>query len=177
MTYYLVDITELPYPHTMGERPQQDGTRSNCPLALERLIRILGEHPGQAGYRELFADADIAKRRQACDVHAGDWAVTLPAVSAFLERFPATADPTEIYLARKEDPRITGLATADRILAQALLNTHDPIKYFINAHGQLESIGQHRICWARTAGVPALPVWFDASTAHPPRNAVLLQRG
>jgi len=68
-------------------------------------------------------------------------------------------------------------ATADLILAQALLNTHDPIKYFINGHGQLESVGQHRICWARTAGIAALPVWFDTSTAHPPRTAVLLQRG
>lgn len=161
----------------MGERPRQDGTRSNCPLALERLIRTLGEHPGQAGYRELFTDAAIAKRRQACDVHAGDWTVVLPAVTAFLEHFPVSADPTEIYLARIGDPRITDLATADRILAQALLNTHDPIKYFINGHGQLESIGQHRICWARTAGVPALSVWFDTSTALPPRTAVLLQRG
>jgi hypothetical protein len=103
--------------------------------------------------------------------------VALPAVTALLERFPATADPTEIHWARIEDPRITDLATADRILAQAPLNTHDPIKYFITSHGQLESIGQHRICWARTVGVAALPVWFDRSTAHPPRTAVLFKRG
>jgi hypothetical protein len=177
MPYYLTSVAELPYPHTMGERPRQDGARSNCPLALEAVLRTAGQHPGQDGYRELFTTDAIAERRRTCDVHAGDWTVVLPAVTAFLEPFPAAADPASIYLARKEDPRVAGLATADRILAQALLNTHDPIKYFVNAHGRLESNGQHRICWARTAGITALPVWFDTSTAHPPRTAVLLQRG
>ncbi|BBY46609.1 hypothetical protein MARA_00390 (plasmid) [Mycolicibacterium arabiense] len=177
MPYYLTDVAELPYPHTMGERPHQDGRPSNCPLALSRVLRTTSAHPGQDGYRELFTDTAIAERRQVCDVHAGDWAAVLPAVTAFLEPFPPTADPTAIYRARKEDPRVTGLARADRILAQALLNTHDPIKYFLNAHGHLESIGQHRICWARTAGVAAVPVWFDASTVRPPRTAALMQRG
>jgi hypothetical protein len=176
MPYFLVDLTDLPYPHAMGHRTPPGQAGSNCPLALQRLIHTLGQHPGQDGYRALFADPAIAERRRACDVHAGDWAEVLPAVTAFLEPFPATADPIKILHARKEDPRITDLATADRILAQALLNTHDPIKYFINGRGQ-QSIGQHRICWARTAGVAALPVWFDTSTAPPPRTAVLLERG
>jgi hypothetical protein len=56
--------------------------RSNCPLTFERRRRVLGRDPGQAGYRELFTDASIASRRQSCDVHAGDWAVVLPAVTA-----------------------------------------------------------------------------------------------
>ena len=177
MAYYLTSAAELPYPHTMGERFHQDGTRSNCPLALTRLMRTTGTHPGQDGYRQLFSEPTVASHRQTCDVHAGDWAVVLPVVEAFLAPFPAATDPDVIFRARNEDPRITGLATADRMLARAVLNTHDPIKYFVNAQGQLESIGQHRICWARTAGVSALPVWFDGNTVRPPRDAVLLQRG
>jgi hypothetical protein len=175
MPYYLVDVTELPYPHTMesrnSEKVGQEG-RSNWPSRPKE--RNVSSAVARDDCRELFTDTTIAQRRQACDVHAGDWTVVLPAVTAFLEPFLATADPTEIHLARKEDPRITDLATADLILAQALLNTHDPIKYFINGHGQLESVGQHRICWARTAGVAALPMWFDTSTVRPPRTAVLL---
>ncbi len=52
MPYYLTDMAELPYPHTMGERPHQDGTRSNCPLALETVIRTFGEHPGHEGFKQ-----------------------------------------------------------------------------------------------------------------------------
>ena len=100
----------------------------------------------------------------------------LPAVSAFLEPFAAAADPAVIHRARKEDSRITGLATDERILAQALLNTLDPIRVNV-IDGRRRSIGQQRICSARTAGVAAVPVWFDATSATPPRSAVLLQRG
>jgi hypothetical protein len=52
-----------------------------------------------------------------------------------------------------------------------------PAAHLISGHGHRETIGQHRIRWARTAGVSAVPVWFDASTVCPPRDAVLLQRG
>lgn len=172
MPYYLTSVAELPYPHAMGV--SEPG--SNCPLALATVIATFGQHPGRDGYRQLFTDAAIAERRRSCDVHAGDWAVVLPLVTAFLEPFPARAKD-EIYQASIDDPRIIGLPTAERLLAKALLNTHDPVKYFVNAHGRLESNGQHRICWARTAGVAALPVWFDTATAPPPPNAKLLQRG
>ncbi|KUH91788.1 hypothetical protein [Mycobacterium sp. IS-1556] len=177
MVFYLTRVAELPYPHTMGDRPRPDGGPSNCPLELTRLMRAGAPHPGQDGYRQLFSDPTIAGLRQACNVHAGDWAVVLPAVEAFLAPYPATAHPLDIYHLRENDPHITGLPDDDRRLARAVLNTIDPIKYFVNAHSRLESIGQHRICWARTAGVSAVPVWFDASTVSPPRDAVLLQRG
>lgn len=177
MPYYLTSVAELPYPHTMGDRPRPDGRPSNCPLALTRLMRTTGAHPGQDGYRQLFSDPTIASQRQTCDVHTGNWAVVLPAAEAFLAPYPATADPLDIYHARNEDSRITALAEDDRRLARAVLNTIDPIKYFVNVHGQLQSIGQHRICSARTTAVSAVPVWFDATTVRPPRDAVLLQRG
>lgn len=176
MPYFLVDLADLPYPHGMGQRPHPDGTDSNCPLALQRLVHALGQHVGQDDYRALFADPAIAERRRACDVHTGDWAEVLSAVTAFLEPFAAAVVPAVIHRARKEDSRITGLATDERILAQALLNTVDPIRVNV-IDGRLRSIGQHRICSARTAGVAAVPVWFDSTTATPPRSAVLLQRG
>ncbi|WP_395311299.1 hypothetical protein V4U86_11355 [Mycobacterium sp. AMU20-3851] len=50
-------------------------------------------------------------------------------------------------------------------------------RVYTNGHGEHETIGQHRICWARTASVRALPVWFDATTVQPPRGATILQRG
>nr|ABP45272.1 hypothetical protein Mflv_2795 [Mycolicibacterium gilvum PYR-GCK] len=78
MPYYLTPVAELPYPHTMGEWPLQDGTRSNCPHGLEAVLRARSQHPGQDGYRELFTDDTISARRQACDVHAGNWTVVLP---------------------------------------------------------------------------------------------------
>ncbi|NTY63040.1 hypothetical protein FEG63_26270 [Mycolicibacterium sphagni] len=119
----------------------------------------------------------IASRRAACDVHAGDWAVVLPVVIAFLARCRATADPNAISQARRDDRHITSLAPPEFRLAQSLLNTRDPIKYWNNRHGHYEANGLHRICWARTAGIPAVPVWFDNTTARPPSDAVLLQRG
>ena len=60
MPYYLTSVAELPYPHTMGERSHRDGTRSNCPLALEAVLRTLGQHPGQDGSRELFTNDAIS---------------------------------------------------------------------------------------------------------------------
>jgi hypothetical protein len=176
MPYFLVDLADLPYPNGMGERPPEDGTASNCPLEVQRLIHTFGRLPGQDGYRTLFSDTAIAERRNACHVHTGDWAEVLPVVTAFLEPFTADADPAVIRLASSEDSRITGLGTDDRILAQALLNTVDPIRVYVT-NGRLLSVGQHRICSARTAGVAAVPVWFDATTARPPRSAALLQRG
>lgn len=177
MPYYLTNVAELPYPHTMGERPHQDGTRSNCPLALEAVLRTHGQHPGQHGYRELFTDAAISERRQACDVHAGNWTVVLPAVVAFLAPFPASADTAAIsHAARNHEPFAT-LTAADRRMTLALLSYSDSLRIYTNGRGQRETIGQHRICWARTAGVRALPVWFDATTVRPPHEATILQRG
>ena len=80
MPYYLVDITELPYPHGMGTR----GEHSNCPFAISTLRRELRKpnswSPGPAGYRELFTDEALLLRARNCDVHQGDWAVALPVV-------------------------------------------------------------------------------------------------
>jgi hypothetical protein len=101
----------------------------------------------------------------------------LPAVQGFLAPYPATADPRVIYHSCDDDPRITGLDNADRHLARALLHADEPINYYVNGHGQLELVGQHRVCWARTAGVAAVPVWVGTGTVRPPRGAVLLQRG
>lgn len=175
MPYYLTSVAELPYPLTMGERPHPDGARSNCPLALEAVIRMLGQHPGRDGYRALFARDDVAVRRRSCDVHTGDWSVILPAVTAFLEPFPVSADTATIASAARD--HFAALDLADRRLALALLSYSDSLRVYVNGHGQRETIGQHRICWARTAGVAAVPVWFDATTVAPPRDATLLQRG
>ena len=83
MPYYLVDITELPYPHGMGTR----GEESNCPFAISTLRRKPrmpnNWSPGPAGYRELFTDEALLLRARNCDVHQGDWAVVLPVVAAF----------------------------------------------------------------------------------------------
>ena len=177
MPYYLTPVAELPYPHTMGERPLQDGTRSTCPLALEAVLRTRGQHPGQDGYRELFTNDAISARRQACDVHAGNWTVVLPAVTTFLEPSPANADTATIAHAAHDHPPFADLAAADPRLTLALLSYSDSLRVYTNGHGQRETIGQHRIWRARTAGVCALPVWFDATTVRPPRDAVLLQRG
>lgn len=177
MAYYLTDTAEMPYPHAMGERPHPDGTRSNCPLALATVIRIHGEHPGQHGYRRLFTNKAISERRRSCDVHAGDWTVVLPAVTAFLEPFPASADTSAISRAARRHASFANLAPTDRRLALALLSYSDSLRIYTNGAGQRETIGQHRICWARTYGVCALPVWFDTTTVQPPRTAVLLQRG
>ncbi len=177
MPYYLTSVAELPHPHTMGERPHPDGTRSNCPLALEAAIRTLGHHPGRDGYRTLFAREDIAVRRRSCDVHSGDWTIALPAVTAFLEPFPVSADTATIASAARRHPSFASLDPADRRLALALLSYSDSLRVYVNGQGQRETIGQHRICWARTAGIGAVPVWFDATTVAPPRDETLLQRG
>ena len=61
MPYYLVDITELPYPHGMGTR----GEESNCPFAISTLrtrLRMPNNwSPGPSGYRELFADKALLR--------------------------------------------------------------------------------------------------------------------
>ncbi|MET0702149.1 MAG: hypothetical protein ABWY93_21045 [Mycobacterium sp.] len=177
MPYYLTNLAELPYPHTMGERPHQDGTRSNCPLALQAVLRTRGQHPVEDGYRQLFADAAVSERRQACDVHAGDWTVVLPAVIAFLAPFPASADKAAMSRAARNDAPFANLTAADRRLTLTLLSYSGSLRICTNGQGQRETIGQQRICWARTAGVSALPVWFDATTVQPPRDATILQRG
>jgi len=177
MPYYLTDVAELPYPHTMGERPHRDGTRFNCPLALQTVIRNYGQHPGRDGYRTLFTSDAISERRRSCDVHAGDWTVVLPAVTAFLAPFPARADTAAISHAARNYASFANLTAADRRLTLALLSYSDSLFVYTNGHGHRETIGQHRICWARAAGVSALPVWFDTTTVQPPRAAVLLQRG
>lgn len=184
MPYYLVDVTDLPYPHLMGLRDYpKDGrvVRSNCPLALTNLRRRAGQSdswsPGQAGYRELFTDPAVTADRKVCDVHKGNWAVVLPAVASFLEAFPATADTDTIARAAREDAHFSSLAKDDRRLALALLGYSDSLRIYVNGQGNLETNGQHRICWARTAGVAALPLWFDERSPRPPRTAALLQRG
>lgn len=50
-----------------------------------------------------------------------------------------------------------------------LLSYSDPLRVYISGHGYRETIGQHRTYWARTAGVSAVPAWFDARTV--PRRA------
>ncbi|MCH9729770.1 MAG: hypothetical protein K0U84_08875 [Actinomycetia bacterium] len=184
MAYYLVDLSDIPYPHSMGMRDRiKDGQviRSNCPLALTTLRRRAGQSsswsPGQAGYRELFTDATLTASRKGCDVHQGDWAVVLPAVSSFLEPFPASGDTDTIARAAREEAHFDSLTKDDRRLALALLSYTDALRIYLNGQGNLETIGQHRICWARTAGVPALPLWFDERSPRPPRTAELLQRG
>ena len=175
MPYYLTDVAELPYPHAMGDRPHQDGIRSNCPLALETVLRTIGQHPGQDGYREFFTKDATSQRRRACDVHTGDWTVVLPKVTAFLEPFPASAETAAISHAARNHAPFADFTPADRRLTLALLSYSDSLRVYTNGHGQRETIGQHRICWARTAGDSALPVWFDASTVHPPRLNALAQ--
>lgn len=64
---------------------------------------------------------------------------------------------------------LVDLAVADRRLTLALLSYSDSLRVYANGQGQRETIGQRRICWARTAGVCALPVWFDATRC--PRRA------
>lgn len=81
-----------------------------------------------------------------------------------------------LHAARDHEPFAT-LAAADRRLTLALLSYSDSLRVYTSGHGQRETIGQHRIRWARTAGVSALPVWFDATTVQPPREATILQRG
>lgn len=103
--------------------------------------------------------------------------MVLPAVTAFLEPLPASADTAAISHAARNHAPFAELTAADRRLALALLSYSDSLRVYTNGHGQRETIGQQRICWARAAGVCALPVWFDATTVRPPRDAVLLQRG
>ena len=103
--------------------------------------------------------------------------MVLPAVTAFLEPFPATADTAFISRAARGDARLHNLARADRRLALALLSYSDSLRVYTTAQGHQEANGQHRICWARTAGVAFLPLWYDDHAPRPPRTAVLLQRG
>ncbi|MEN4478218.1 hypothetical protein [Mycolicibacterium cosmeticum] len=74
-------------------------------------------------------------------------------------------------------PSFASLDPADRRLALALLSCSDSLRVYVNGQRQCETIGQHRICWARTADIAAVSVWFDATTVAPPRDATLLQRG
>lgn len=101
----------------------------------------------------------------------------LPGVVAFLGPFPASADTVAISHAARDHEPFAALAAADRRLRLALLSYSDSLRIYTSGHGQRETIGQHRICWARSAGVRALPVWFDAATVRPPRDATILQRG
>ncbi len=168
MPYYLVDITELPYPHGMGTR----GEHSNCPFAISTLRRKLRKpnnwSPGPAGYRELFTDEALLLRARNCDVHQGDWAVVLPVVAAFLAAIPAAADTLSIAQAARSDPRFDSLTPDDRRRALALLSYSDSLRIYTTVHGHREAIGQHRICAARTAGVTHLPVWYDSRSPRPP---------
>jgi hypothetical protein len=84
--------------------------------------------------------------------------------------------PTPRATARNHAP-FADLTAADRRLTLALLSYSDSLRVYTNGHGQRETTAQQRICWAHTAGVCALPVWFDATTVRPSRDAVLLQRG
>jgi hypothetical protein len=112
--YYLVVITELPYPHGMGMR----GEESNCPFAISTLrtrLRMPNNwSPGPAGYRELFTDEALLLRARSCDVHQGDWAVVLPVAVAFLAAIPAAADTLTIARAAR---RTDGLTTSTPTIA------------------------------------------------------------
>ena len=132
---------------------------------------------GQDGYRALFANDAISERRRACDVHAGDWTVVLTEVATVLQPFPASADTTAISHAARNHAPFANLTPADRRLTLALLSYSDSLRVYTTVTASGNRFGQHRICWARTAGVAALPMWFDAGTVHPPRTAVLLQLG
>lgn len=178
MPYYLVDITDLPYPHAMGMR----GEHSNCPFAISTLRRTLNKptdwSPGHEGYRHLFTDGALLQHARVCDVHEGDWTVVLPVVTAFLAPIPAGADTTlVISRAAREDARFDALTRTDRRLALALLSYSDSLRIYTTIHGHREAIGQHRICAARTAGVTGLPVWYDERSPRPPTTATLMQRG
>lgn len=177
MPYYLVDITDLPYPHGMGTR----GEHSNCPVAISTLRRNLRKpnnwSSGHEGYRELFTDEVLPLRARSCDVHQGAWAVVLPVVVAFLAAVPAAADTLIIARAARNDPRLDSLSADDRRLALALLSYSDSLRVYTTVHGHREAIGQHRICAARTAGVTHLPVWYYNRSPRPPTAATLLQRG
>jgi hypothetical protein len=133
--------------------------------------------PGHEGYRELFTDQALLQRARHCDVHQGEWAVVLPAVTAFLATIPAAADTLAISQAARNDPRFDTLAVEDRRLALALLSYSDSLRIYTTVHGHREAIGQHRICAARTAGVTHLPVWYDNRSPRPPAIATPLQRG
>lgn len=176
MACYLTSVAELRHPQTMGEPSHPDGTRSDCALALEAVIRTLGHHPDGTA-TALFAREDIAVRRRSCEVHSGEWTVTLPAVTAFLEPLPVSADTATIASAASSHPSFAFLDPADRRLALALLSYSDSLRVYVNGHGHTETIAQRRICWARTVAIPAVPVWFDGTTVHPPRDGTLLQRG
>jgi hypothetical protein len=109
-------------------------------------IRTRGGHPGHDGYRELFTNPAISERRQACYIHTGNWTVVLPAVIAFLEPFPASADTAAISHAARNHEPFADLTTADRRLALALLSYSDSLRIYTNGHDRRETIGQHRIC-------------------------------
>lgn len=178
MPYYLTSVVELPYPHTMGERPVPDGTRSNCPLALEAVLRTRGQHAqGKTATANCSPTTRSPSAATHCDVHSGNWTVVLPAVTTFREPFPASADTATIAHAARNHAPFADLTAADRRLTLALLSYSDSLRVYTNGDGQRETIGQHRTCWTRTAGVCALPVWFDATTVRPSRDAVLLQLG
>ncbi|MGD9515305.1 MULTISPECIES: hypothetical protein [Mycolicibacterium] len=179
--YFGVDVLpfEVGGPAQVTRRSSPAGVVTTPPRVMPYYLTPVVElpYPGQDGYRELFTDDAFSGRRQACDVHAGNWTVVLTAVTAFLEPFPASADTATIAHAARNRAPFAALAAADRRLTLALLGYSDSLRVYTNGHGHRETIGQHRICWARTAGVCALPVWFDATTVRPPRDAVLLQRG
>ncbi len=61
---------------------------------------------------------------------------------------------TSGFLARRVDQSSSSLRAYKHAARRSQLPRHG------------ETIGQHRICWARTAGVSALPVWFDGSTVQ-----------
>lgn len=175
MAYYLVAMEDIPYMHGMGER----GEDSHCPLALNNLRSEFNRwswDPDQDTYRMLCEHPSFAERIRRCGVHRGDWSVVIPAVRDLLAGLPSTATADEIADIAWENNDWLAMAPADLSLARALVHERDHLRIYPTPGGPFLSNGQHRICSARAAGAPALPVWFDPTSGQPPMTAKSLQR-
>lgn len=163
MPYFWLNIDAAPYPHGMRENHE-------CPFALNTLrAGNWGWEPGQNVYGRLYADPAYRKRAQRCPHHLGDWDVVLPAVASLLAS--TSADETLEQIADRAEafPAITELDGDDRHLALALLDWSSPIEVYPNPTGELiTTSGQHRICAARIAGAPRVPVWCKPGYPPPP---------
>lgn len=74
--------------------------------------------------------------------------------TAFSSRSPASALTAFIYHAAQLRARRQPHPEADCRLA--MLSYSDSLRIYTNGDGRRETIGQHCICWARTACVSAL---------------------
>lgn len=162
MPYRVVPIEEVPFPHKMGERPEDPG----CPFQLDVLRRRFGRDrhwtPDPQVYEALYRDPAVLERARACGVHRGDWRTVLPVVEAFIGALDSDTDPYEIEARARTACGIVGLGEDDRRLALSLFRPGHQIRIIVDPNGFRFTIGQHRVCAARTAGVDRLPVWEEA---------------